>query len=124
VVTLQSPRIRAFIHSSTVSAPVPFFLLLMPSIQQSIIHTIYKTRSVWTNKSLSFHTCIPRKQVYFDTFKFVERLEKEGFSTEQSEAIMNSLQKVISESMTDLARIMVSKAEREKVTKSYSFPPL
>jgi hypothetical protein len=99
------------VHSSTVSATL---LFLMPSIQQSIIHSIYKTRSRWTNKS--FHTCIPKKQVYFDTFKFVERLEKQGFSTEQSEAIMKSLQKVISESMFDLTRIMVSKAEREKVT--------
>lgn len=62
-----------------------------------------------------FHTNITRRQNYFDTFKFVERLEKEGFTTEQSEVIMNSLQKVISESMQDLTKIMVSKAEREKV---------
>lgn len=62
-----------------------------------------------------FHTSITRRQNYFDTFKFVERLEKEGFTTQQSEVIMNSLQKVISESMKDLTKIMVSKAEREKV---------
>lgn len=63
----------------------------------------------------NFHTSSLCRQNYFDTFKFVERLEKEGFTTEQSEVIMNSLQKVISESMQDLTRIMVSKAEREKV---------
>ena len=34
---------------------------------------------------------------HFDTFKFVERLEAEGFSREQSEAIMASLREVISE---------------------------
>lgn len=62
-----------------------------------------------------FHTSITRRQNYFDTFKFVERLENEGFTTEQSEVIMNSLQKVISESMQDLTKIMVSKADREKV---------
>jgi hypothetical protein len=69
----------------------------------------------------NFHTSALCRQNYFDTFKFVERLEKEGFTTEQSEVIMNSLQKVISESMEDLTKIMVSKAEREKVSSSVSF---
>lgn len=62
-----------------------------------------------------FHTTTPVKQNYFDTFKFVERLEKQGFTTEQSEVIMLSLQKVITENMQNLTKIMVSKAEREKV---------
>lgn len=72
-----------------------------------------------TNKlkciSNKFHTSTFSRQNYFDTFKFVERLEKEGFSRQQSEAIMSSLQRVISESMMDLNKMMVSKAEREKV---------
>lgn len=72
-----------------------------------------------TNKfkylSSKFHTSVYTRQNYFDTFKFVERLEKEGFSRQQSEAIMSSLQRVISESMMDLNKMMVSKAEREKV---------
>lgn len=34
---------------------------------------------------------------HFDTFKFVERLETEGFTREQSEAIMASLREVITE---------------------------
>lgn len=72
-----------------------------------------------TNKlkcvSNKFHTSTFLRQNYFDTFKFVERLEKEGFSRQQSEAIMSSLQRVISESMMDLNKMMVSKAEREKV---------
>lgn len=53
---------------------------------------------------------------HFDTFKFVERLEKEQFTRQQSEAIMTSLTKVISESMTDLTKPMVSRAEKDKVT--------
>lgn len=77
------------------------------------------TRNIYKHgyyqKHFNFHTSIIRQQNYFDTFKFVERLEKEGFTTEQSEVIMISLQKVISESMQDLTKMMVSKAEREKV---------
>lgn len=76
-----------------------------------------------TNKvkclSSKFHSSAFARQNYFDTFKFVERLEKEGFSRQQSEAIMSSLQRVISESMMDLNKMMVSKAEREKVGSIY-----
>lgn len=68
-----------------------------------------------------FHTNAPVKQNYFDTFKFVERLEKQGFTTEQSEVIMLSLQKVINENMQDLTKVMVSKAEREKVIVKLAF---
>ncbi|KAI8376013.1 uncharacterized protein BYT42DRAFT_614800 [Radiomyces spectabilis] len=58
-------------------------------------------------------------QYHFDTFKFVERLENEGFTREQSEAIMASLREVISESMTGLTKSMVSKAEQEKTVYTY-----
>lgn len=51
----------------------------------------------------------------FDTFKFVERLEKEKFTRQQSEAIMSCLRKVITSSMTELTEPMVTKAEKEKV---------
>ena len=34
---------------------------------------------------------------HFDTFKFVRRLEAEGFTLEQSEAVMSSLREVIDE---------------------------
>lgn len=52
---------------------------------------------------------------HFDTFKFVERLEKQEFTRQQSEAIMTTLRKVVSESMTDLTKPMVSKVEKERV---------
>lgn len=52
---------------------------------------------------------------HFDTFKFVERLEKEQFTRQQSEAIMTTLTKVINQSMTDLTKPMVSRAEKDKV---------
>lgn len=55
------------------------------------------------------------QQYHFDTFKFVERLEKADFSRQQSESIMKALRKVIGESMTELTKPMVTKAEQEKV---------
>lgn len=53
---------------------------------------------------------------HFDTFKLVERLEKEKFTREQSEAIMISLRKVIEESMSELSKPIVKKSEQEKVS--------
>lgn len=52
---------------------------------------------------------------HFDTFKLVERLEKEKFTRQQSEAIMVSLRKVIGESMSELSKPMVKKSAQEKV---------
>ncbi|KAI8069850.1 mitochondrion protein, partial [Gilbertella persicaria] len=66
-----------------------------------------------------FHTCLPRHKALFDTFKLAQKLEKEGFTRQQSEAIMDSLQKVISESMSDMTHRMVTKAEREKAIYAY-----
>ncbi|GAA5814673.1 hypothetical protein MFLAVUS_008172 [Mucor flavus] len=56
---------------------------------------------------------------HFDTFKFVERLEKQDFTRQQSEAIMTTLRKVVSESMTDLTKPMVSKVEKERAVYMY-----
>ncbi|KAI7879858.1 mitochondrion protein [Mucor mucedo] len=56
---------------------------------------------------------------HFDTFKFVERLEREQFTRQQSEAIMTTLTKVISQSMTDLTKPMVSRAEKDKAIYMY-----
>ncbi|KAI8080944.1 mitochondrion protein [Thamnidium elegans] len=81
------------------------------------------TRAIYNpafyQRQFTFHTSTTRQQSYFDTFKFVERLEKEGFTIQQSEVIMVSLQKVITESMRDLTKMMVSKAEREKAIYAY-----
>lgn len=69
---------------------------------------LLRSSSTWTKRHFSTYS-------HFDTFKFVERLEKEKFTRQQSEAIMISLQKVIAETMQDLKEPMVSKAEKEKV---------
>ncbi|GAN10326.1 mitochondrion protein [Mucor ambiguus] len=59
------------------------------------------------------------QQYHFDTFKFVERLEKADFTRQQSESIMKALRKVIGESMTELTKPMVTKAEQEKAIYMY-----
>ncbi|KAG1140585.1 hypothetical protein G6F37_008954 [Rhizopus arrhizus] len=77
-------------------------------------------RTILTRHNKAFlHTTRFQSQNYFDTFKFVERLEQTGFTRDQSEVIMTCLQKVINESMTDLTKIMVSKADREKAVYAY-----
>ncbi|CAO3610937.1 unnamed protein product [Cunninghamella echinulata] len=72
-------------------------------------------------KQRSFHSgsTLRNKQFHFDTFKFVQRLEREGFSREQSQAIMGSLQEVISDSMTSLTKSIVNKSEQEKAIYTY-----
>ena len=44
---------------------------------------------------------------HFDTLKFVQRLRDEGFSEEQSKAMMLVLSDVIEESIQNLTRTMV-----------------
>jgi hypothetical protein len=81
-------------------------------IRQNILIEANKisTRKFSSNKRLL------ETNYHFDTFKLVERLEKEKFTREQSEAIMISLRKVIGESMSELSRPIVKKSEQEKVT--------
>ncbi|KAI1302809.1 hypothetical protein EDD11_005504 [Mortierella claussenii] len=56
---------------------------------------------------------------HFDTHRFVEKLEREGFSRQQSEAIMNALDEVVSESMNNLTKNMVTKADQDKTVYTY-----
>lgn len=57
---------------------------------------------------------------HFDTLKFVQRLKDEGFSEEQSKAMMLVLSDVIEESIQNLTRTMVL---REGLQFSLSGPP-
>lgn len=50
----------------------------------------------------------------FDTFKFVQRLEQDGFSREISEAIMNSLNEVVHEQNEALLSALTTRQEFEK----------
>ena len=51
----------------------------------------------------------------FDTLKVVQRLEAQGFTSEQSKAVMELLKDVIDESVMGLTRTMVTREEQDKV---------
>ncbi|SAL96683.1 hypothetical protein [Absidia glauca] len=92
----------------------------MNSRSLQVLRTIVP--SSFTRSRRPLHTSAILKQTnqfHFDTFKFVERLEHEGFSRIQSQAIMGSLQEVISDSMTHLTNSVVTKAEQEKAVYTY-----
>lgn len=56
------------------------------------------------------------KDHQFDTLKFVQRFQQEGFSEEQAVAMMKVLGDVIEESIQNLTRTMVLREDQEKAT--------
>ncbi|KAK3310726.1 uncharacterized protein B0T15DRAFT_426360 [Chaetomium strumarium] len=65
----------------------------------------------------SFHVSAPRRRDHhFDTLRFVQRLQEEGFTEEQSVAMMKVLNDVIEESIQNLTRTMVPREEAAKTT--------
>ncbi|KAK4144894.1 uncharacterized protein C8A04DRAFT_36253 [Dichotomopilus funicola] len=65
----------------------------------------------------SFHATAPRmRDHHFDTLRFVQRLQEEGFTEEQSVAMMKVLNDVIEESIQNLTRTMVPREEAAKTT--------
>ncbi|KAI9889069.1 MAG: hypothetical protein M1814_005858 [Vezdaea aestivalis] len=71
--------------------------------------TVYRSRHFHTTPSRS-------RDHHFDTLKFVQRLQDEGFSEEQSVAMMKVLSDVIEESIQNLTRTMVLREDSEKAT--------
>jgi hypothetical protein len=58
---------------------------------------------------------IQSRTIYnFDTYKFVQRLEAQGFPRDKAEGIMNSLIEVVSESKDNLKKVSVKKTDFEK----------
>jgi len=63
---------------------------------QSWSHILANTHN--PNTKRSFHASAPRRRDHhFDTLKFVQRLQEDGFSEEQSVAMMKVLNDVIEE---------------------------
>jgi Protein of unknown function (DUF1640) len=67
----------------------------------------------------NFTTTLPSRTTNFDTLKVVQRLEAEGFTPEQSKAVIELLKDVIDESILGLTRTMVTREEQDKVPNSY-----
>ncbi|EQL00575.1 DUF1640-domain-containing protein [Ophiocordyceps sinensis CO18] len=67
--------------------------------------------------SRAFHATAPQQRDHhFDTLKFVRRLQSEGFTEEQSAAMMKVLNDVIEESIQNLTRTMVLREDAAKAT--------
>ncbi|EGS16969.1 uncharacterized protein CTHT_0072940 [Thermochaetoides thermophila DSM 1495] len=65
----------------------------------------------------SFHVSAARQRDHhFDTLRFVQRLQAEGFTEEQAVALMRVLNDVIEESIQNLTRTMVPREEAAKIT--------
>ncbi|KAK3396288.1 DUF1640-domain-containing protein [Sordaria brevicollis] len=65
----------------------------------------------------SFHASAARRRDHhFDTLKFVQRLQEDGFTEEQSVAMMKVLNDVIEESIQNLTRTMVLREDAAKAT--------
>ncbi|KAI1082730.1 DUF1640-domain-containing protein [Whalleya microplaca] len=65
----------------------------------------------------SFHATPRRaRDHHFDTLKFVQRLQSEGFTEDQSVAMMKVLNDVIQESIQNLTRTMVLREDAAKAT--------
>ncbi|KAI0486247.1 DUF1640-domain-containing protein [Xylaria cf. heliscus] len=65
----------------------------------------------------SFHATAPRgRDHHFDTLKFVKQLQSEGFTEDQSVAMMKVLNDVIEESIQNLTRTMVLREDAAKAT--------
>ncbi|KAF9584484.1 hypothetical protein BGW38_006300 [Lunasporangiospora selenospora] len=56
---------------------------------------------------------------HFDTHRFVEKLELDGFTRQQSEAVVNALEEVLNESMDNLTKNMVTRADQDKTVYTY-----
>nr|ODO03801.1 mitochondrial protein [Cryptococcus depauperatus CBS 7855] len=62
----------------------------------------------------SFHSTSRRSIAHFDTYAFVEKLEKHGMRRQQAEGVMSVLAEVVEESIKGMEASLVSKAEQEK----------
>lgn len=61
-------------------------------------------------------TPVPQRDHHFDTLKFVQRLRAEGFSEEQSQALLRVLSDIVQESVQNLTRTMVSREDALKTS--------
>ena len=102
---LQSSHLTSATTSRSVilATPVSFKKVAQPyNAAGCCIPSIRRTRCFSTNR-------IDMRDHHFDTLKFVQRLRSEGFSEEQSRAMMLVLSDVIEESIQNLTRTMVLK---------------
>ncbi|KAK3329805.1 DUF1640-domain-containing protein [Apodospora peruviana] len=108
------------LHTRTAASPVrPWCSAALNSPSASSSSDIIAAARVRRPSSLrrSFHASAARRRDHhFDTLKFVQRLEEDGFTEEQSVAMMKVLNDVIEESIQNLTRTMVLREDAAKAT--------
>ncbi|KAI0020188.1 DUF1640-domain-containing protein [Xylariomycetidae sp. FL0641] len=102
----QPPQTAPF---HTAQRPTPSISRCRPATSTSMLRDPALRRS--------FHaTASCQRDHHFDTLKFVQRLQSEGFTEEQSVATMRVLNDVIEESIQNLTRTMVLREDAAKAT--------
>ncbi|KAK0657092.1 hypothetical protein B0T16DRAFT_319443 [Cercophora newfieldiana] len=103
------------LHTARGNGAMPFERPLLVSSGQTTRSLSKLVRDPSLRRSL--HTSqVRRRDHHFDTLKFVQRLEEEGFTEEQSVAMMKVLNDVIEESIQNLTRTMVLREDSAKAT--------
>lgn len=96
--------------------PLVHRILESPSLGRSVLPLSSAFTLLNVDGTRKFSTSRPAQSPNFDTLKIVERLEAQGFTPEQSKAVMQLLKDVIDESVLGLTRTMVTREEQDKVT--------
>ncbi|KAJ5748074.1 uncharacterized protein N7511_009770 [Penicillium nucicola] len=116
-----SSRLESFEPTNTLTLSFPDDLLLQrhhlqPPPSNPIRHNgVYV--ATFNAARRAFHATPARpREHHFDTLKFVKRLQTEGFSEEQSVAMMRVLNDIIQESIQNLTRTMVLREDSERST--------
>ncbi|RUS29873.1 putative mitochondrion protein [Jimgerdemannia flammicorona] len=117
-------------QQARVTLPLSFKLSTPYSttVARTILPAATSIRHTFHTSPTSLDASVPNH--HFDTYKFVQKLENDGFTREQAEAILDSLSEVINESeltdlsqyfdsMANLTKNMVTKAEQEKTVYTY-----
>ncbi|KAL0468904.1 DUF1640 domain-containing protein [Neurospora intermedia] len=112
----QQPRIWQPLGSSRSfhsSQPTDHAQCTAPSNKPRSLNIVARNPSL----RRSFHASAARRRDHhFDTLKFVQRLQEDGFTEEQSVAMMKVLNDVIEESIQNLTRTMVLREDAAKAT--------
>jgi len=87
-----------------------------PSSQRHLLPLLISTADLGPSTGRNdFSTTPQARSNNFDTLKVAQRLEANGFTSEQSKAVMQLLKDVIDESVMGLTRTMVTREEQDKV---------
>jgi len=92
--------------------------LLRPpsSSQRHLLPVLATTSNLGPSTGRNNFSITPQaRSTNFDTLKVAQRLEANGFTPEQSKAVMQLLKDVIDESVMGLTRTMVTREEQDKV---------